>query len=72
MKSTYGIRGQLCHHFSWTYNYLLWQIDWRIVQRMLIDAPDFGMDDEGSTDEIIDLREESLEDFEAKLNNIFG
>lgn len=31
--------GQICHHFSWTLDYLLEKPDWYVVQRMLIDAP---------------------------------
>ncbi|HAY3504273.1 TPA: hypothetical protein JRX02_002899 [Elizabethkingia anophelis] len=40
----YGNVGQICHHFGWTLDYLLWEVDWRIVQRMLIDAPDYDYD----------------------------
>ncbi|WP_082723075.1 hypothetical protein [Chryseobacterium indologenes] len=38
--------GQICHHFGWTLQYLLWEIDWRIVQRMLIDAPKYESKDD--------------------------
>lgn len=55
--------GQICHHFSWTLDYLLWGIDWRIVQRMLIDAPDYDSDNkEEKTDKkSIKLTEQNSE-----------
>lgn len=52
--------GQICHHFSWTLDYLLWKIDWRIVQRMLIDTPSYDKDE--TKDKEIDLTEQSAED----------
>lgn len=52
--------GQICHHFGWTLDYLLWEIDWRIVQRMLIDTPRY--DKEGTKEKEIDLTEQSAED----------
>lgn len=64
--------GQICHHFGWTLNYLLWEIDWRIVQRMLIDAPSYETDDEknkNKKDKVINLSEQTSEDFINKLFN---
>lgn len=52
--------GQICHHFGWTLDYLLWKIDWRIVQRMLIDTPSYDKDE--TKDKEIDLTEQSAED----------
>lgn len=52
--------GQICHHFGWTLDYLLWEIDWRIVQRMLIDTPRY--DKEETQEKEIDLTEQSAED----------
>lgn len=52
--------GQICHHFGWTLDYLLWEIDWRIVQRMLIDTPRY--DKEEIQEKEIDLTEQSAED----------
>mgnify|MGYP003601400710 CR=1 FL=1 len=56
--------GQICHHFSWTLDYLLWEIDWRIVQRMLIDAPDYDSD---KKEKEIDLTEQTPEQIESML-----
>lgn len=56
--------GQICHHFSWNLDYLLWEIDWRIVQRMLIDAPDYDSDKE---EKEIDLTEQTPEQIESML-----
>lgn len=58
--------GQICHHFSWTLDYLLWEVDWRIVQRMLIDAPSYKTDEEDKKEEkkkVINLEEQTSEDF---------
>lgn len=53
---------------------MLWEIDWRIIQRMLIDVPIYNYDDDGNGngDEIINLQEETPEDFEKKLQKLFG
>ncbi|QNS42720.1 hypothetical protein H0S70_07165 [Chryseobacterium manosquense] len=58
--------GQICHHFGWTLDYLLWEIDWRIVQRMMIDAPVYESDDE-KKDKEIDLTEQTTDDIEEML-----
>lgn len=61
--------GQICHHFSWTLDYLLWGVDWRIVQRMLIDAPSYKTDDEKKEEKkkVINLEEQTSEDFLQQL-----
>lgn len=55
---------------------MLWGIDWRIVQRMLIDGPKYdagkGGDQGDGEDEIFDLTEETTEDMVAKLKHLFG
>jgi len=56
--------GQICHHFSWTLDYLLWEVDWRIVQRMLIDAPDYDSDKQ---EKEIDLTEQTPEQIQSML-----
>ncbi|MDR7818707.1 hypothetical protein RIU47_08825 [Riemerella anatipestifer] len=56
--------GQICHHFGWTLDYSLWEVDWRIVQRMLIDAPDY---DDDKKEKEIDLTEQTPEDLEKML-----
>ncbi|WP_026315538.1 hypothetical protein [Riemerella columbina] len=57
--------GQICHHFGWTLDYLLWKVDWRIVQRMLIDAPDYDSDKKEEKE--INLTEQLPEDLEKML-----
>lgn len=64
--------GQICHHFGWTLDYLLWEIDWRIVQRMLIDAPKYESKDEkgnnqNSNTKSIKMTEQNSEDLIAQL-----
>lgn len=59
--------GQICHHFGWTLDYLLWEVDWRIVQRMLIDSPSYendkNTDEKGQENKVINLSEQTSEDF---------
>jgi len=62
--------GQICHHFGWTLDYLLWEIDWRIVQRMLIDAPSYDTKDEkdqNKNTKTIKMTEQNSEDLIAQL-----
>ncbi|MFP3835356.1 hypothetical protein [Chryseobacterium sp. SIMBA_028] len=62
--------GQICHHFGWTLDYLLWEIDWRIVQRMLIDAPSYESKDEKDTKnntKSVKMTEQNSEDLIAQL-----
>ncbi len=62
--------GQICHHFGWTLDYLLWDVDWRIVQRMLIDAPSYESKeetDQNSNTKSIKMTEENAEDLIAQL-----
>lgn len=62
--------GQICHHFSWTLDYLLWEVDWRIVQRMLIDAPSYESEEEEKKEKkkpVINLSEQTSEDFLQQL-----
>jgi len=63
--------GQICHHFSWTLDYLLWEVDWRIVQRMLIDAPSYKSEEEEKEEnkQVINLSEQTSEDFLQQLLN---
>lgn len=37
---------QSCSHFGWTFDYVVDGIDWRVLQRMLIDSPRVVYDDE--------------------------
>lgn len=62
--------GQICHHFGWTLDYLLWEIDWRIVQRMLIDAPSYESKDEKdkkNNSKSVKMTEQNSEDLIAQL-----
>ena len=62
--------GQICHHFGWTLDYLLWEIDWRIVQRMLIDAPKYeskDTQDQKSNSKSVKMTEQNSDDLIAQL-----
>ena len=58
--------GQICHHYGWTLDYLLWGVDWRIVQRMLIDSPSYDTEVDKDAKEI-KLDEENSEDLMEML-----
>lgn len=64
--------GQICHHFGWTLDYVLWEVDWRIVQRMLIDSPTYESEEDkkkkNDKKQVINLSEQTSEDF---LENLF-
>ncbi|WP_407489278.1 hypothetical protein [Elizabethkingia anophelis] len=64
----HGRLGQICAHFHWTFDYLLWKIDWRIVQRMLIDASNYETDDDKKKNDGIALTEQTSEDFIRSLD----
>lgn len=55
--------GQICHHFGWTFDYVLWEIDWRIVQRMLIDIPEYKTEKDKKEIDFTQLSDESIEGF---------
>lgn len=63
--------GQICHHFGWELDYLLWKIDWRIVQRMLIDAPSYESEKdkqgEGEKSKSIKITEQNADELMAQL-----
>lgn len=61
--------GQICQSFGWTFQYLYEEIDWRIVQRMIIDSPSIEDEKEKKDKKktVIDLSEQTSEDF---LKNI--
>lgn len=49
MKSPYGRRGAICAHLHWTYHYLIHQIPWATVQRIMADLPQYNYDNKTST-----------------------
>ena len=59
--------GQICHHYGWTLDYLLWEIDWRIVQRMLIDTPSYDLEKKEGK-EVIKYEEQTAEELEELFN----
>ena len=50
--------GQICHHYGWTLDYLLWEIDWRIVHD--------SEKKEGT--EVIKYEEQTAEELEELFN----
>lgn len=48
---------------------MLWEIDWRIIQRMLIDMPDYVNDDKKQKKEEINLTEENSADLMKQLRD---
>lgn len=37
----YGQIAQIAHHFGWTFDYIVYNIDWRVVSRMMLDFPQY-------------------------------
>ena len=68
LNSPHGRRGAICQHFGWTYDYLLHGIAWSVVQRMMIDAPSYDMDDGGT--ETIELTESNSEQIMNYVNSL--
>ena len=64
LKSPYGRRGSICSHFGWTYDYLLHDIGWPTVQKMLIDASRF------ETHNPEDVKLTSNEEIANYINNL--
>lgn len=69
MKSPLGRRGAICEHFGWTYDYLLHGIAWSLVQRMMIDAPSYDMNDDGGNVEM-ELNENNSEQIMNFVNSM--
>lgn len=67
LNSPHGRRGAICSHFGWTYDYLVNGIAWGLVQRMMIDAPNY--ESEGNDDEI-ELTEENGEKIMNYINSL--
>lgn len=67
MNSPHGRRGAILAHFGWRMDYLLNGIAWSIVQRMMIDAPSFDIDNNNET---VELTEENTDDIMNYVNNM--
>lgn len=63
-----GRRGAICEHFGWTYDYLTEGIPWGLVQRMMIDAPSYEVND--PKEENIRLTEENADSIMAYINGL--
>lgn len=64
---------QSCHHFGWTLEYIMNEIDWRVLQRMLIDSPKVEYLDEDEVENKkneLRLTPETTADFINKLKEI--
>ncbi|MDR2139775.1 MAG: hypothetical protein LBP50_09540 [Tannerella sp.] len=59
MKSLYGIRGSVCAHFGWTWDYLIHGIAWCTVERMIADAP--GIEHDANEYVELDLSDENAD-----------
>ena len=63
LNSPHGRRGAICEHFGWTYDYLLHGVAWSIVQRMMIDAPNYNSEKE---------EKEKFEDLNKEMDKAFS
>ena len=64
----YGHRGSIMAHFGWTWEYICWGIRWAIVQRMLIDAPNYETEKE--KDKAVRLTNENGKSLANYINSI--
>ena len=55
-------------HFGWTWEYICWGIRWNIVQRMLIDAPNYETEKE--EDKAVKLTAKNEKNIESFINAI--
>ncbi|WP_262246955.1 hypothetical protein [Parapedobacter soli] len=44
--SPQGHRAQVCAHFGWTMQYMLWGISWMQLHKMLVDQPVYEYDED--------------------------
>lgn len=68
LNSPHGRRGAICAHFGWTYEYLMNGIAWSVVQKMMIDAPSYDL--ENDNEEEIALTESNSDDIMNYVNNM--
>jgi len=68
LNSPFGRRGAICEHFGWTYDYLLHGIGWPTVQKMMIDAPSFDIEDDSH--EVIELSESNEQQILNYVNSM--
>lgn len=61
------MRGAICSHFGWTYEYLTNGIAWSVVQKMMIDAPSY---DYGDDEDEIALTEHNSNDIMDYVNGM--
>ena len=57
----YGAISQVCQLYGWTYDYVLREIDWRVVNRLLIDSPKVVYDKEDTGDSKRTIFEQSAD-----------
>jgi hypothetical protein len=69
LNSPYGRRGSICAHLGWTWDYLHHDIEWNIVQRILIDAPSVDYDDD-KKDNHIPVTDENAQEVLNKINRL--
>ena len=67
MRSPHGRRGAICSHFGWTLDYLTNGIAWSVVQKMMLDAPSYDID---NGEEEIALTESSRDDIMDYVNSL--
>ena len=62
-------RGAICAHFGWTWHYLHEGIAWPMVQRMMIDQPDYDYSDSrpGDPDGDITLTGDNVDEVSRRI-----
>ena len=68
MNSAWGNRAEILKYFGWTYDYLLWGINWVNVTIMLADGARYESPDELDGEPVIRKELKSKEDIKKFIN----
>lgn len=67
MNTPYGRRGAICKNLGWTWHYLHHGIPYSILQRILIDLPQYHYDKDHSQDTVTQITEENADEIMAQI-----
>lgn len=67
MRSPYGLRGSICAHYGWTWDYLMHGIPYAIVKRMAADAPGIDYDNK-KEDTMLELSDDNADEILELIN----
>ena len=68
MNSTWGNRAEILKYFGWTYDYLLWGINWVNVTLMLADGARYESPDGVAGEPVTKIQLKSKQDIKKFIN----